>query len=184
MDIVAHDIDRIIAAAAFAADKHRMQRRKDADASPYINHPLALARILSREGQVSDADILCAALLHDTVEDTETTLEEVAGSFGGTVASIVAEVTNDPNLPKAEQKRAQVASAASKSRGAKLVKLADKIANLRDIAAAPPTGWSLERRAEYYRWSREVVAGLRGVSPALEQAFDQAFESGLARLVD
>ena len=92
------------------------------------------------------------------------------------------EVTNDPDLAKAEQKRAQVATAGSKSRGAKLVKLADKIANLRDIAATPPTGWSVERRAEYYRWSREVVAGLRGVSPALEQAFDQAYESGLARL--
>jgi guanosine-3',5'-bis(diphosphate) 3'-pyrophosphohydrolase len=182
MDMIAHDLDRVIAAAAFAADRHRMQRRKDADASPYINHPLALAHILSSEGSISDPDILCAALLHDTVEDTETTIEELEGRFGAEVASIVAEVTNDPSLPKAEQKKAQVANAASKSRGAKLVKLADKIANLRDIAATPPADWSAERRAEYYRWSREVVAGLRGVSPALEQAFDRAYESGLARI--
>jgi guanosine-3',5'-bis(diphosphate) 3'-pyrophosphohydrolase len=182
MPITADDLDLILAAAAFAADRHRRQRRKDADASPYINHPLTLAHILSREGKISDPALLCAALLHDTVEDTETTLEELKRLFGVEVAAIVAEVTNDESLPKAEQKRLQVANAASKSRSAKLVKLADKIANLRDIAATPPAGWSAERRAEYYRWSREVVAGLRGVSPALEQAFDEAYESGLARI--
>jgi (p)ppGpp synthase/HD superfamily hydrolase len=180
----AGDLDLILDAAAFAADRHRMQRRKDVDASPYINHPLALAHILSREGNVSDPAVLCAALLHDTVEDTETTVEELERLFGTEVASIVAEVTNDETLPKAEQKRLQVANAASKSRGAKLVKLADKIGNLRDIAATPPADWSAERRAEYYRWSRDVVAGLRGVNPALEQAFDQAYETGLARVGD
>jgi GTP diphosphokinase / guanosine-3',5'-bis(diphosphate) 3'-diphosphatase len=184
MDSAANDLGRVIEAAAFAADRHRMQRRKDAEASPYINHPLALARILSREGGIGDADILCAALLHDTVEDTGTTLEELAGKFGAAIASIVAEVTNDAGLSKAEQKRAQVANAASKSRGAKLVKLADKIANLRDIAATPPADWDAARRAEYYRWSRDVVAGLRGVSPALEQAFDEAYERGLERIGD
>lgn len=184
MEIAAHDLDLILAAAAFAADRHRRQRRKDADASPYINHPLALAHILSREGGITDSTILCAALLHDTVEDTETTLDELERLFGAEVASIVAEVTNDERLPKAEQKRLQVANAASKSPGAKLVKLADKIANLRDIAATPPADWSARRRAEYYRWSREVVAGLRGVSPALEQAFDDAYQRGLARIGD
>lgn len=184
MAITADDLDRIIAAAAFAADRHRMQRRKDADASPYINHPLALAHILSSEGKISDSATLCAALLHDTVEDTETSLDELERLFGAKVAAIVAEVTNDETLPKAEQKRLQVVNAASKSRSAKLVKLADKISNLRDIAATPPAGWSAGRRLEYYRWSREVVAGLRGVSPALERAFDEAYESGLARIGD
>lgn len=174
------DLDLILEAAAFAADKHRMQRRKDAEASPYINHPLALAHILSREGKISDPVVLCAALLHDTVEDTETTLEELEARFGAEVAATVAEVTNDDSLPKAEQKRLQVAKAASRSRAAKLVKLADKISNLRDLAATPPAGWSRERRLEYYRWSREVVAGLRGVNPALEKAFDETYERGLA----
>ncbi len=172
----------IFEALEFASHKHRDQRRKDADASPYINHPLALAHILSREGKISDSIVLCAALLHDTVEDTETTLDELEREFGAEVAAIVAEVTNDASLSKAEQKRLQVANAASKSRGAKLVKLADKISNLRDIAATPPAGWSAQRRGEYYRWSRDVVAGLRGVSPALEQAFDEAYERGLARI--
>jgi guanosine-3',5'-bis(diphosphate) 3'-pyrophosphohydrolase len=174
------DLDLILEAAAFAADRHRMQRRKDADASPYINHPLALAHILSREGGVSDPAVLCAALLHDTVEDTETTLAELEDRFGAKVAATVAEVTNDECLPKAEQKRLQVVNAASKSPAAKLVKLADKISNLRDIAAAPPTGWSRERRLEYYRWSRDVVAGLRGVNPALDRAFDETYERGMA----
>lgn len=174
------DIDLILEAAAFAADKHRMQRRKDAEASPYINHPLALGHILSREGKVSDPVVLCAALLHDTVEDTETTLEELELRFGAEVAATVAEVTNDESLPKAEQKRLQVAKAASKSPAAKLVKLADKISNLRDLAATPPAGWSRDRRLEYYRWSREVVAGLRGVNPDLERAFDEIYDRGLA----
>jgi guanosine-3',5'-bis(diphosphate) 3'-pyrophosphohydrolase len=182
LHITTGDLDKILAAAAFAAGKHRMQRRKDAEASPYINHPLTLAHILSSEGGISDPDVLCAALLHDTVEDTDTSLEELEQLFGAEVASIVAEVTNDETLPKAEQKRLQVANAASKSRGAKLVKLADKISNLRDIAATPPAGWSAERRVEYYHWSSEVVAGLRGVSPALEQAFDRTYETGLARI--
>jgi guanosine-3',5'-bis(diphosphate) 3'-pyrophosphohydrolase len=173
-------LDLILEAAAFAADKHRMQRRKDVEASPYINHPLALAHILSREGKVNDPIVLCAALLHDTVEDTETTLEELERRFGAEVAATVAEVTNDETLPKAEQKRLQVAKAASKSRAAKLVKLADKISNLRDLVATPPAGWSRERRLDYYRWSRDVVAGLRGVNPALEQAFDEAYDRGLA----
>jgi len=156
-----------------------MQRRKDADASPYINHPLALAHILASEGGVTDRDVLIAALLHDTVEDTETTAEVLEREFGPKVASIVSEVTDDKSLPKEERKRLQVAKAASKSREAKLVKLADKISNLRDIAAAPPHDWSLERREAYFHWAKKVVDGLRGVNPALEAIFDKTYEQGL-----
>lgn len=164
----------ILDAASFAADKHRMQRRKDAEASPYINHPLALARILATEGGVSDPEVIAAALLHDTVEDTDTSLDEIAARFGDRVAGMVAEVTDDKALPKAERKRRQVANAAKKSTGAKLVKLADKISNLRDIAASPPADWSEERKDAYFAWAREVVAGLRGVNGQLEAAFDRA----------
>lgn len=168
------DLVLILTAAAFAADRHRTQRRKDAAASPYINHPLALAAILAAEGGVSDARVIAAALLHDTVEDTETTLEEIAARFGDEVAGIVAEVTDDKDLPKAERKALQVSRAAHKSPGAKLVKLADKIANLRDLAAAPPADWAEERLRAYADWSGEVVAGLRGINPPLEAAFDRA----------
>lgn len=168
------DLVLVLDAAAFAAEKHRRQRRKDADATPYINHPLALATILAREGGVSDAEVIAAALLHDTMEDTETTPAELEARFGPNVAGMVAEVTDDKSLPKLERKRLQVAHAAHKSLGAKLVKLADKIANLRDIAAYPPTDWDQARKAGYVRWASEVVAGLRGVNPALEAAFDTA----------
>ena len=126
------DLILILHAASFAAQKHRDQRRKDAEASPYINHPLALADILAREGDVTDARVIAAALLHDTVEDTETTIEELEERFGKRVAAVVAEVTDDKSLPKAERKRLQIVKAGSKSTEAKLVKLADKIANLRD----------------------------------------------------
>ena len=168
------DLVLVLDAAAFAADKHRRQRRKDAEATPYINHPLTLATVLAREGGVADAEVIAAALLHDTVEDTETTLAELEARFGGGVAGMVAEVTDDKSLPKAERKRLQIARAAHKSPGAKLVKLADKIANLRDIAVLPPADWDQARKAEYVRWASEVVAGLRGTNAPLEAAFDAA----------
>lgn len=169
----------ILKAAAFAAQRHSTQRRKDAAASPYINHPLALADVLCSEGGVADCNVLAAALLHDTVEDTETKLSEIEALFGGRVAQIVAEVTDDKSLEKAERKRLQVAKASSKSHEAKLVKLADKISNLRDIAASPPAGWSDDRRLEYYDWAKKVVDGLRGASPTLECLFDQVHADGL-----
>ncbi|MGZ8335424.1 MAG: HD domain-containing protein [Allosphingosinicella sp.] len=172
----------IMKAACFAADRHRSQRRKDADASPYINHPLALAGILADEGGVTDASVLAAALLHDTVEDTETTLAEIEAEFGREIAAIVAEVTDDKSLPSVERKRLQIVRAASKSDGAKLVKLADKICNIRDIASTPPADWSVERKLNYYRWSREVVAGLRGINPMLEDLFDRSYQAGIHRI--
>jgi guanosine-3',5'-bis(diphosphate) 3'-pyrophosphohydrolase len=172
-----NDLEIIIRAAAFAAHKHRDQRRKDAGATPYINHPLALARILVVEGGVSDATTIAAALLHDTIEDTETTAAELEGEFGAEVSRIVAEVTDDKSLPKAERKRLQVEHAAHVSHQAQLVKLADKIANLRDVASAPPDRWDLQRRQDYFDWSKRVIDRLRGAHPALEAAFDEAFQA-------
>jgi guanosine-3',5'-bis(diphosphate) 3'-pyrophosphohydrolase len=165
----------LLKALAFAAHKHRDQRRKDPGASPYINHPIALADVLVNEGGVTDVEVLCAALLHDTVEDTATTPEELAGAFGARVAGIVAEVTDDQTLPKAERKRLQVAHAGELSQEAKLVKLADKICNLRDVAERAPPSWDLARRREYFDWAKRVVDGLRGAHPQLEAAFDAAY---------
>lgn len=172
------DISTILRAASFAADKHRTDRRKDAAATPYINHPLALATILASEGGVTDPTVLAAALLHDTVEDTDTTIEEIEAGFGRSIAAIVAEVTDDKSLPKEERKRLQVVKAGSKSEGAKLVKLADKIANLRDIRTDPPADWNAARRQEYFDWAALVVAGLRGVNAPLEAVFDKAIFDG------
>jgi GTP diphosphokinase / guanosine-3',5'-bis(diphosphate) 3'-diphosphatase len=165
----------LLKALAFAAHKHRDQRRKDAEASPYINHPIALADVLVNEGGVTDVEVLCAALLHDTLEDTATTQEELADAFGARVTRIVAEVTDDKLLPKAERKRLQVEHAAGLSPEAKLVKLADKICNLRDVASRPPAHWDLARRREYFEWAKSVVDGVRGVHARLEAAFDAAY---------
>jgi guanosine-3',5'-bis(diphosphate) 3'-pyrophosphohydrolase len=165
----------LLKALAFAARKHRDQRRKDAEASPYINHPIALADVLVNEGGVTDVEVLCAALLHDTVEDTATTHEELSDAFGARVARIVAEVTDDKTLSKAERKRLQVEHAGLLSPEAKLVKLADKICNLRDVASHPPAHWDLARRREYFDWAKSVVNRLGTVHPRLESAFDRVY---------
>jgi guanosine-3',5'-bis(diphosphate) 3'-pyrophosphohydrolase len=167
-------VTAILKALHFAAVKHRDQRRKDAEASPYINHPIALADVLVNEGGVRDAAVICAAVLHDTIEDTETTPQELSREFGRIVCDVVLEVTDDKRLPKAERKRRQVASAADASDAAKLVKLADKICNVRDVASHPPQKWSLRRRQKYFDWAAQVVDRLRGVHPALEAVFDAA----------
>jgi guanosine-3',5'-bis(diphosphate) 3'-pyrophosphohydrolase len=169
------DVLRLIRAIDFAAAKHRNQRRKDEEASPYINHPIALTQVLKVEAEVSDIDVLCAALLHDTIEDTETTPEELRREFGPRVAGIVAEVSDDTSLPKTERKRLQVEHAPHLTREAKLVKLADKICNLRDMLDAPPAKWDLARRKEYFDWAKEVVDNLRGTHPRLETLFDEAY---------
>jgi guanosine-3',5'-bis(diphosphate) 3'-pyrophosphohydrolase len=165
----------VLRAAAFAAWKHRDQRRKDADASPYINHPIALAEVLWTEGRVRDPVVIAGALLHDTLEDTETRVDELAGAFGPEVAAIVEEVTDVKWLQKRSRKMLQVARASRASSKARLVKLADKICNLRDIIAAPPTGWSLERKQEYFDWAKSVVDQIRGTNERLERRFDQLY---------
>jgi len=158
---------------AFAAHKHRAQRRKDKEASPYINHPIALADVLVNEGGVDDPVALCAAVLHDTIEDTETSYEELQQRFGKEVADVVLEVTDDKTLLKAERKERQVTHAPHLSQRARLVKLADKICNLRDIASNPPANWPLERKQEYYEWAKRVIDGLRGAHAGLERIFDR-----------
>jgi GTP diphosphokinase / guanosine-3',5'-bis(diphosphate) 3'-diphosphatase len=174
----------LIAAVAFAAHKHRNQRRKDAEASPYINHPISLANVLANEGGIEDERTLVAAILHDTIEDTETTEQELSKEFGADVAGIVIEVTDDKSLPKAERKRLQVEHASTISRRAKLVKLADKICNLRNVAGNPPADWPLQRRQEYFDWAKAVVDQLRGVHPGLEALFDDVYRAGKVALAD
>src|SRR3984893_8409534 len=137
-----YDIGLVIRAVEFAAKKHRMQRRKDEDASPYINHPIALMHVLCIDGGITDPAILAAAALHDTIEDTETTGEEIEREFGSAIASIVSEMTDDKSLPKMERKRLQIEHAGHMSREGALVKLADKICNLRDMASSAPANWS------------------------------------------
>jgi guanosine-3',5'-bis(diphosphate) 3'-pyrophosphohydrolase len=165
----------LLKAIEFAAHKHRDQRRKDENASPYINHPIALANVLCNEGGISDPAILAAALLHDTLEDTETDYEELRGQFGDDIADIVVEVTDTKWLSKEARKRLQISKASHSSMPGRMVKIADKICNLRDILASPPADWSVERKQKYFDWARQVVDGVRGANAELEERFDALY---------
>jgi len=170
-----HGMPLILKALEFASVKHRDQRRKDKDASPYINHPIALASVLWREGGVTDPAVIAAALLHDTIEDTQTTWQELRGEFGDEIADVVLEVTDVKWLKKESRKRLQESKARFSSERARLVKLADKICNLRDLVGHPPAGWSLERRQQYFDWAKKVVDQLRGTHSQLEKRFDEVY---------
>lgn len=163
----------LLDAVRFASHKHRDQRRKSPDASPYINHPIEVAHLLATVGGIADVKVLMAALLHDTLEDTQTTRPELEERFGADVRALVEEVSDDKRLPREVRKELQVQHAPRLSPGAKLVKLGDKIANLRDVAENPPKGWSLERRLEYVEWTARVVDGCRGVNEGLERFYDE-----------
>ena len=156
----------------YAARCHSTQRRKDAEATPYINHPIGVAHILSEHG-VDDEDIFCAAVLHDVIEDTEGTFEEIQKFFGERVAGIVAEVTDDKSLPKVDRKRLQVENVSKKSREAQLVKLADKYYNCTDLLASRPIGWTEERRNDYFHWAQRVTVQITGINPSLEKAMEE-----------
>ena len=177
--------DIFIKAVAFAADKHRNQRRKDAEASPYINHPIALANVLANEGGIVNMDVLCAAVLHDILEDIPTTKEEfealeadMRSQFGDAITDIVREVTDDKDLNKDVRKQLQIDHAPHISIEAKMVKLADKICNLRDIISSPPANWELERKQAYFKWAADVVTGLRGTNIKMERIFDALIDKG------
>jgi len=167
------DLAALLDALHYAADQHRDQRRKGALAVPYINHPIAVARLLASVG-VTDVDVLRTAILHDTVEDTDATFDALEARFGPRTTGFVREVTDDKSLPKQRRKALQVEHAPTKSFGAALIKLADKTCNLRDIARSPPEHWPLERQQAYFDWARAVVEGLPPVNEALKAAFDDA----------
>ena len=176
------DTHKLVRALHYATEQHRNQRRKDEAASPYINHPISLLHILNVEAGIEDNNVLIAALLHDVIEDCsgphqmhiQMRREEIREQFGETVLSFVEAVTDDKALPKAERKQVQVDHAAHIPHGAKLVKIADKTANLRDIANHPPASWSPERKTEYFAWAKQVVDVVRGSHAGLEALFDQA----------
>jgi guanosine-3',5'-bis(diphosphate) 3'-pyrophosphohydrolase len=168
-------MNKFLKALRTASIAHKFQTRKDGH-TPFINHPIQVAQLISSVGGIQDEVILCAAILHDIIEDTPTTYDEVKNMFGFVVADIIVECSDDKDLPKAERKRLQVVEVNSKSHEAKIVKLADKIANMTDIIVNPPNNWDKERKLEYFYWAKEVVdAGLRGINPGLEAMFDDVY---------
>ena len=165
----------VMKAAHFAADRHREQRRKGATAEPYVNHLLEVAELVANALSGPDPNLVMAALLHDTVEDVGVTKEELIQTFSEDVANLVMEVTDDKSLPKKERKRLQVANAPHKSVRAQVIKLADKISNLRAILASPPTDWSVDRQREYFEWAKQVVDALSAPSPSLKAEFERVY---------
>ena len=168
----------ILKAAHFAAHRHRNQRRKDEEKIPYINHPISVAKIISEIGNVEDPEVLAAALLHDTLEDTETTPEELVENFGARVCRLVQEVTDDKDLDKPIRKQLQIEHAKELSEGAALIKLGDKISNVTDITKTPPTNWDSKRRLEYFDWAEKVINNCPRVNESLENHFAEVIKAG------
>ncbi|MHC1729438.1 MAG: HD domain-containing protein [Syntrophobacteraceae bacterium] len=177
------DFSSFITALRFSAEKHRNQRRKDAEKTPYLNHPVEVADVLWRIGGVRDMPVLTAALLHDVIEDTDSQPHEVESLFGSVVCSLVLEVTDDKSLGKSRRKELQVLHAPSLSMGAKLIKIADKICNVRDITRSPPSGWPAQRRIEYLLWAESVVDALGACSKELEEHFREVLSEGKQEII-
>ena len=173
----------ILKATHFAAQKHREQRRKDEHASPYIIHPISVALAIAQIGDVDDPEILAAALLHDTIEDTDTTSEELEEQFGEQVCKYVLEVSDDKNLPKAERKKRQIEHAKTLSKGAALIKLGDKISNVTDVINNPPSDWDINRRKAYLDWAEAVIKNCPQVNEKMENKFQEVLSSGRKGLV-
>lgn len=170
-DSIKNEMASVVRAAYFAGEKHKDQRRSDKEETPYINHPLELASILVDEGGIEDVEVICAALLHDTIEDTDTSTDEIRALFGSKVADIVGEVTNDMTLSSAQRRIKEAACIPGLSIQAKLVKLADKIANIRDISTMPPVGWTQERKKAYFDFSLSIAEQAKEASPRLYEIF-------------
>jgi len=172
---VNHDIQAILSAAHYAAEKHANQRRKGVSSEPYINHLLEVSQLVSTGLSDRDADLLVAALLHDVIEDAGVTQEELTQRFGKDVAALVLEVTDDKALPKEERKQLQIQHAPKLSVRAQVIKLADKISNLRSILTSPPTNWDSLRKREYFDWAKRVVEGMTAPNPILKAEFERTF---------
>jgi guanosine-3',5'-bis(diphosphate) 3'-pyrophosphohydrolase len=173
-----NDIALLTKAFDFSAHKHVDQRRKGENAEPYINHPIEVANLLAENG--ASLNTILGGILHDTIEDTGTTHEELKRAFGENIADIVRECTDDKSLPKAERKRLQAENALHKSDEARQIKIADKISNLRSILTSPPDGWTDKRKQEYFDWAKSVVDNCRGLNKGLEEEFDRTYKRGMA----
>ena len=173
--IPAAPVQRILAAAMFAAEKHAAQKRKGAAAEPYVNHLIEVAQLIASSSEQLDANLVMAGFLHDTIEDTGTTAEELEQAFGSDIAALVVELTDDKSLPKEVRKELQVEEAPHKSVRAQVIKLADKISNLRSLLTSPPSNWNMQRKREYFAWAQRVVNALSAPNPILKAEFDRTF---------
>jgi (p)ppGpp synthase/HD superfamily hydrolase len=168
-------VRRILAAARFAAEKHAGQKRKGLANEPYINHLIEVAELIATASETLDTNLVMAGLLHDTIEDTDTTAQDLEERFGSDVTRLVLEATDDKSLPKETRKALQIKTAPHKSPRAQTLKLADKVSNLRSLLASPPVEWSSDRKRQYGEWARQVVQGFTEPNGILKAQFDEAY---------
>ncbi|APG15512.1 guanosine-3',5'-bis(diphosphate) 3'-pyrophosphohydrolase [Bradyrhizobium elkanii] len=169
-------------AAELAARRHNGMARKGRGNEPYINHLAEVANLLAIATDGADAELVAAGWLHDAIEDTETTREELARKFSDRVASLVVECTDDMSLPKSERRRRQIVDTPKKSAGATLIKIADKISNIGARIHSDPSAEERDDLADYTGWAEQVVAGCRGGNSWLDARFDDAVRAARAAL--
>ena len=164
-------MDIIEKAKEFAVRAHDGQVRKGAAQEPYTVHLEEVARLAAGFG--AGEAVIAAAWLHDTVEDCDVSAGDLRAIFGDQIAGLVMELTDDKSLAAWDRKKLQVANAPRKSAGAALLKICDKMSNVRSVAETPPLDWSMERRNAYLIWAEEVVAALPDGADDARAAFFQ-----------
>jgi (p)ppGpp synthase/HD superfamily hydrolase len=177
------DLHLIFRALSYAAQQHATHKRKGREALPYINHPIKVSTIITQYVPDASNELIAAAVLHDVVEDSETTVEDLKNMFGATIASIVEEVSDDKFLPKKEAKQKQIQNAPHLSHNAKLIRICDKIANVRDICGEDvPNDWDYKTKIEYLNWAEEVVNAMGKFHDELEFTFKDEVRWGRLKI--
>jgi len=182
MEEPGRSLSRFVAALYFSAEKHKDQRRKNEQRTPYINHPVELAYILAEKCGVFDADVLAAAVLHDTLEDTDAQPEDIEKNFGSRVLTLVLEVTDDKRLVSKERKLKQLEKASTLSHEARMIRIADKISNVSDLISSPPAGWNRKRKLDYVNWTADVVKKVKGTHPLLEKLYWETYKEAVLKI--
>ena len=160
-------VDKLLQTLYFAAKAHKSQKRKGDGGVPYINHLIEVATLLSLEAGVTDIEVLQAAVLHDVLEDTPVTLDELNDVFGERVAGLIEAVTDDKSLSLEQRRQKQVDMISCASPEVKLIKLADHCSN---IVCIPDT-WVANRVEQYKMWSFEVASKCFSISDRLAKIY-------------
>lgn len=175
-------MQQIFKALQYASIKHKGQIRKGRDRAAYINHPIAVANTIINVGKIEDENTIIAALLHDVIEDTDTTEQDISEAFNSEIAQIVLEVSDDKHLSIEERKALQIKNAPHLSDEAKIIRVADKICNIRDVIDFPPITWNKKRKIIYLNWTRNIVDQIRNTNISLETLFDKYYTEGISKI--
>ncbi|MFZ9848658.1 MAG: HD domain-containing protein [Flavobacteriales bacterium] len=180
--IIMANLQLLFKALNYSAEQHKAQRRKGMESVPYINHPIKVTNIITQFIPDASDDLICAAILHDVVEDTDATIDDIKNKFGDAIASIVQEVTDDKSISKAESRRKQIENAPKLSYNAKIIRVCDKISNVRDICGENIPDWDYKTKIEYLNWAEQVVYALDKFHEELQFAFKDEVRWGRLKI--